>query len=149
MRMDQCLLLSIFSVAKATLQSQMSVCLFVCPSVLKQNPSTAWNPHLYSSFIILHSSFLHFATFKLFSLFFDPSYCGSDWGLSRQQQPQWPWRTITGPYLVQSQLVLLLATTSLTISPSTCQLQGNCQKLCQLFLLIKLLWFSKIFIKWS
>ena len=90
-------LYSLFSVAKATLQSQMSVTLFV----RQQNPSTAWkqhpssliihpsfNPHSFfialhssiiihpstfilqhSSFIILHSSFLHFATFKLFSLF--------------------------------------------------------------------------------
>ena len=63
----------------STLQSQMSV----CPSVCQQNHSTAWNHHsssliLHPSsffihpsslFIILHSSFLHFATFKLFSLF--------------------------------------------------------------------------------
>ena len=58
-------------------------CLFVRPLVSLQNPSTAWNHHP-SSFIIhpssffihpslffinLHSSLLHFATFKLFSLF--------------------------------------------------------------------------------
>ena len=43
---------SLFSVAKATLHSQMSVRL----SVRKQNPSTAWNHHL-SSFILQHSSF--------------------------------------------------------------------------------------------
>ena len=57
---------------------------FVRSSVRLQNPSTAWNHHpssfifLPSSFfihpsslfIIIHSSFLHFATFKLFSLFF-------------------------------------------------------------------------------
>ena len=61
----------------STLQSQMSV----CPSVCQQNHSTAWNHHsssliLHPSsffihpsslFIILHSSFLHFATLKLFS----------------------------------------------------------------------------------
>ena len=50
----------IFSVAKVTLQSQMSVSLSVC----HQNPPTA------SSFIIHASSIvLHFATYKLFSLF--------------------------------------------------------------------------------
>ena len=44
--------------------------LFVC----HRNPSTAWNHHPSSfilhpsTFIILHLSFLHFATFKLFSL---------------------------------------------------------------------------------
>ena len=42
-----------FSVAKATLHSQMSVRLSVC----LQNPSTAWNHHL-ASFILHHSSFL-------------------------------------------------------------------------------------------
>ena len=41
--------------------------LFVCPSFSHRNPSTAWNQHP-STFIILHSSFLHFATYKLFSL---------------------------------------------------------------------------------
>ena len=46
-----------FSVAKATLQSQMSV----RPSVINQNPPTAWNLHpssfiLHPSFFILHSS---------------------------------------------------------------------------------------------
>ena len=53
-----------------------NVCLSVRLSVHLQNPSTAWNHHpssfiLHPSsfFIILHSSFLHFATFKLFSLF--------------------------------------------------------------------------------
>ena len=50
-----------------------SVCL-VYSFISYQNPSTAWNhppspfiPH-HSSFIILHASFLHSATFKLFSL---------------------------------------------------------------------------------
>ena len=52
-----------FSVAKATLHSQMSVCLFVCQSAKPLNSLKS------SSFIILHTSFLHFATFKLFSLF--------------------------------------------------------------------------------
>ena len=52
-----------FSVTKSTLQSQKSVRSSVC----YQNPSTAWNHHPSSS-IILHSSFLHFATFRLFSL---------------------------------------------------------------------------------
>ena len=66
-----------FSVAKATLQSLMSVCLSVCPlskplNSLKSSsfilqPSSFINLH--SFFIIPHSSFLHFATFKLFSLF--------------------------------------------------------------------------------
>ena len=60
-----------------------NVCSFVRLSVCLQNPSTASNHHppsfiLHLSsffihpsslFIILHSSFLHFATFKLFSLF--------------------------------------------------------------------------------
>ena len=55
-----------------------NVCSFVCLSVWKQNPqqleiiphSSLIILHHPSSFlIILHSSFLHFATFKLFSLF--------------------------------------------------------------------------------
>ena len=71
-------------------QKQQSKCLFDCSfvslSVLKQNYSTAWNHHpssfifqpssffSHTSFILLNSSFLHFATFKLFSLFyFEPS----------------------------------------------------------------------------
>ena len=52
-----------FSVAKATLQSQMSVRSFVRLSVLKQNPPTAWNHHPSSSFIIFHqisSTFINF-----------------------------------------------------------------------------------------
>ena len=48
----------LFSVAKATLHSQMSV----CQSIYK-------TPQQLEIIIILHSSFLHFATFKLFSLF--------------------------------------------------------------------------------
>ena len=60
------------------LYNQMSihpfVCSSVCPSVCSsskplnslKSSSFVINP---SSFIILHSSFLHFATFKLFSLF--------------------------------------------------------------------------------
>ena len=75
----------LFSVAKATLHSQMSVRSSVHPSIhsficlsakplnsLKSSsfiiyPSSFFIHH--SSFIIPHSSFLHFATFKLFSLF--------------------------------------------------------------------------------
>ena len=72
-----------FSVAKATLHSQMSVCLFVCQSAKPLNSlkSSSFIIHpssiiiLHSSFIILHSSFLHFATFKLFSLFL----CITEW----------------------------------------------------------------------
>ena len=51
-----------------------SVRLSVRQSVSHRNPSTAWNHHPSSfilhpsTFIILHLSFLHFATFKLFSL---------------------------------------------------------------------------------
>ena len=44
-----------------------SVCLSVSQSVHQQKPSTAWNHHP-SSFFILHLSFPHLATFKLFSL---------------------------------------------------------------------------------
>ena len=46
--------------------SSYLVSLSVCPQI----SSTAWNHHL-SSLILhfLHSSFLHFATFKIFSLF--------------------------------------------------------------------------------
>ena len=51
-----------FSVAKVTLQSPMSVCLSVC---LSSKPFSLKS----SSFIILDSSFLHLATFKLFVLF--------------------------------------------------------------------------------
>ena len=52
-----------FSVAKATLQSLMSLRLSVCLSVCLQNPSTAWNHHpssfnLHPSFILHHSSFI-------------------------------------------------------------------------------------------
>ena len=60
-----------FSVTKATLQSQMSI----HPSVhQKSKPPTAWNHYPSSFFIILpHPSLsfiiLHFATFKVFSLF--------------------------------------------------------------------------------
>ena len=76
--MGQCHLPSNFSVAKATLHSQM---LSVRPSVIKTpqqleiiilHHSSFIINHPSSSFIILHcpsSSFLHFATFKLFSLF--------------------------------------------------------------------------------
>ena len=56
-------------------------CPSVSPLVCQQNPSTAWNHHPSSFFIhpslffiILHSSFLHFATFKLFSLLFHGPY---------------------------------------------------------------------------
>ena len=45
-----------FSVAKATLQLPMSVCLSVILLVWQQNLSTAWNHHP-SSFILLPSSF--------------------------------------------------------------------------------------------
>ena len=61
------------SVVRATLHSHMSVHLYNCLSI--SHPSTAWNRHPSSfiiqpsTFIILHSSFLHFATFKLFSSF--------------------------------------------------------------------------------
>ena len=73
-----------FSVAKATLQSQMSVRSSVRHKSKPLNslkssyciihPSSFIILHssfitLHSSFITLHSSFLHFATFKLFSLF--------------------------------------------------------------------------------
>ena len=71
-----------FSVAKATLQSQMSVRPSVRSFVIKTpqqleiiilHHSTFILHHssfiVHSSFINLHSSFLHFATFKLFSLF--------------------------------------------------------------------------------
>jgi len=68
-----------FSVAKATLQSQMSVRLSESetPNQLEINhhsSSFIMFHHPSSSFIILHhpsSSFFHFATFKLFSLFFN------------------------------------------------------------------------------
>ena len=53
-----------FSVLKATLQSQMSVCLPVSKTPQQLEIITVHH----SSFIILHSSILHFATFKLFSL---------------------------------------------------------------------------------
>ena len=53
-----------FSVAKTTLHSQMSV---------RQSSKPLISFIIFNlSFIILHSSFLHFATFKLFSLFLDP-----------------------------------------------------------------------------
>ena len=58
-----------FSVAKATLQSQMSVRLSE-----SETPNQLEINHHSSSFIILHhpsSSFLHFATFKLFSLLYE------------------------------------------------------------------------------
>ena len=57
--------MSIFSVAKATLQLQMSV----RSCVLKQNPSTAWNHHP-SSFIFHPSSFFIHAL----SFFIHPSF---------------------------------------------------------------------------
>ena len=62
-------LFSLFSVAKATLQLQMSVCLFVPSSVclLSKPPAFIFHP---SSFI------LTFATFKLFSLFLKASLLG-------------------------------------------------------------------------
>ena len=52
-----------FSVAKATLQSQMYVRPFVHPSPKPLNSLKS------SSFIILHSFILHFTTFKHLSLF--------------------------------------------------------------------------------
>ena len=57
-----------FSIMKATLQSQMSVCLSICLSVSQQNPSTAWNHHLWS--FILHHSFIlpSFHDFQAFQL---------------------------------------------------------------------------------
>ena len=65
-----------FSVAKATLHSQMSVRSSVCQSQKPLNSlkssSFIIHPSSFiihpSTLIILHSSFLHFATFKLFSL---------------------------------------------------------------------------------
>ena len=54
------------SVAKATLQSQMSVHPFIC---LSSKPPSTLILHL-STFILHLSTFIHnFATFKLFSLF--------------------------------------------------------------------------------
>ena len=58
-----------FSVAKATLQSQMSVRSFVRLSVLKQNPSTTWNHHP-SSFIFHPLSFFNHPS----SFFIHPSF---------------------------------------------------------------------------
>ena len=49
----------LFSVAKATLHSQMSVRSFVCPSVSHRNPSTAWNHHPSSFILQPRSFFLH------------------------------------------------------------------------------------------
>ena len=73
-----------FSVAKATLQSQMSVCLSVCPSISKtpQQQEIIIIHHSYSIFIILHSSFLHFVTFKLLSLF--TKQCPFTWNFAIQ-----------------------------------------------------------------
>ena len=76
-----------FSVAKATLQSPMSVRSSVCLSSKPLNSlkSSSFIIHLssfiilHSSFIILHSYFLHFATFKLFSLFYWTWQRGALW----------------------------------------------------------------------
>ena len=58
-------ILSTFSVVKATLQSQMSVHSFICPSVCLSGSKT---PQPYHN-LHLHPSSFNFATFKLFSLF--------------------------------------------------------------------------------
>ena len=55
-----------YSDAKATLHSQISISLFVCNQTPLQPEIIILHA---SSFIILQSSFLHFATFKLFCLF--------------------------------------------------------------------------------
>ena len=67
------LMLFKFSVAKATLQSQMSVRSFVRLSVLKQNPSTAWNHHP-SSFILHPSSFFIHPSFISWLLSFSACF---------------------------------------------------------------------------
>ena len=64
-----------FSVAKATLHSQMSVRPFIRLSVcLSSKPLNSLKSSFFiihpSTLIIFHSSFLHFATFKLFSLLY-------------------------------------------------------------------------------
>ena len=59
-----------FSVTKATLNSQMSVCLFVCQSVCKTLQQLEIIILHSSSIIILHSSFIHPSLF-----FILPSFC--------------------------------------------------------------------------
>ena len=56
-----------FFVSRESNSTITNVHLFVC----LQNPSTSQNHHPSSFFIILHLSLIHFATFKLFSLFLD------------------------------------------------------------------------------
>ena len=69
--LSQLLSLTCLSVTKATLYSQMSVHSSICHKTPQQLEIIILHP---STFIILHSSFLHFATFKLFSLFIKKTY---------------------------------------------------------------------------
>ena len=63
---------TLFSVAKVTLHSQISVSPFIIKTPLQLQNIILHHSSLIilnSSFIILHSSFLQFLTYKLFSLF--------------------------------------------------------------------------------